>query len=219
MLRIGVCDDEKITRDKKKQPLVIKAGTTTYSVPLQEICYAENNGRKITLHTSYKTLEFYGKMDDLEQQLKEDFFRSHRGYLVSLSQVFGYDTSNIYLKNGERVYLAKRKYGEFKKAYMQYLKKNTGAHAVCHKTQKHMEQQEELELCKKQIKDMEEYIKNIEWMYDKIRKIRHDMKNYIADMEVILKQRETAETRTEMLACVNGLRRSVEELDMNDSLQ
>lgn len=107
----------------KEQSIVIKSGTVYHNVLVNDIVFAENNGRKIILHMENKTLEFYGKMEDLEKELGKDFFRCHRGYLVSMSKITGYDTGSIYLRNGESVYLAKRKYGEFTEKYMHYIEK------------------------------------------------------------------------------------------------
>ncbi|EPZ54923.1 lytTr DNA-binding domain protein [[Clostridium] sordellii ATCC 9714] len=39
------------------------------------------------INREYKTREFYGKLDDLELQLKgESFFRSHRSYIVNIKK-------------------------------------------------------------------------------------------------------------------------------------
>lgn len=103
--------------------IVVKSGTVYHSVLIENILYAENNGRKILLHLENKVLEFYGKMEDLEKELGEAFFRCHRGFLVALSKVTGYDTGSIYLENGESVYLAKRKYKEFTERYAKYIKR------------------------------------------------------------------------------------------------
>ena len=46
-----------------------------------------------------------------------------RGFLVNLQEVARYDNSNIELKNGESVFLAKQKYNDFVTAYMKYLRK------------------------------------------------------------------------------------------------
>lgn len=105
--------------------LLVKTGASYHSIPVENIVYAENNGRKIILHTGEGMLEFYGKMNDLENELGKGFFRCHRGYLVSLSYVSGYDSGNVYLKNGESIYLAKRKIAEFAQVYREYLKLNT----------------------------------------------------------------------------------------------
>ncbi|MDE6607586.1 MAG: LytTR family transcriptional regulator DNA-binding domain-containing protein [Lachnospiraceae bacterium] len=111
--------------EEEHTTLLVKTGTSYHSIPVEKIVYAENNGRKIILHTEEGILEFYGKMNDLEEELGGEFFRCHRGYLVSLSYVSGYDSGNVYLKNGESIYLAKRKITEFAKVYREYLKGNT----------------------------------------------------------------------------------------------
>ena len=92
----------------------------------EEIYYAESNGRKLTLYTVQGTYEYYGRMQELEARLGEDFYRCHRGYLVHLKYVAGYDAANIQLKDGSNVYLARQKYGEFVKRYMAYLRQKIG---------------------------------------------------------------------------------------------
>lgn len=113
----------EIKERKEKQPLQIKDGNTWRFVNVADIFYAESSGRKVLLHTVEGILEFYGRMQELEQKLGKDFFRCHRGYLVHLSQVAGYDNTNIYLKNGEHIYLAKQKAGAFADTYLQYLRR------------------------------------------------------------------------------------------------
>lgn len=107
--------------ENEEKTIVVKVGNAYHSLSARDIYFAENNGRKIILYREKDSLEFYGKMEELERELGEGFFRCHRGFLVSLSKITGYDTGNIYLKNGESVYLAKRKYGEFVKKYMTFL--------------------------------------------------------------------------------------------------
>ncbi len=51
------------------------------------------------------------------------FYRSHRGYLVNLNEIAGYDRTSITLKCGDTVFLAKLKYNDFVAAYMDYLMK------------------------------------------------------------------------------------------------
>ncbi len=86
-----------------------------------DILYAESDGRKVILHMRNEKLEFYEKMDELEKRLGEDFYRCHRSYLVSLAEIRGYDSTSISISNGEKIYLAKRKYGEFVQIYCRFL--------------------------------------------------------------------------------------------------
>ena len=115
----------QIQSKKNVEPLVIKVGGNYVRIPVDDILYAENQARKIMLHTKSKKEPycFYEKMEVLEQKLGDRFCRSHRGFLVNLQEVARYDNSNIELKNGESVFLAKQKYNDFVTAYMKYLRK------------------------------------------------------------------------------------------------
>ncbi|MCI8281690.1 MAG: response regulator transcription factor [Lachnospiraceae bacterium] len=112
-----------VKQKKERQPLQVKEGNAYRFIPLSEIYYAESSGRKILLHTQREIVEFYGRMQELERRLGNDFFRCHRGYLVHLQYVSGYDAVTVFLKNGESVYLAKQKCGEFAAAYAAYLRR------------------------------------------------------------------------------------------------
>ena len=48
------------------------------------------------------------------------------------------------------------------------------------------EEKSSLIFYKRQLSDMAEHVQEIERLYDKIRCVRHDMNNYIADMEQLL---------------------------------
>ena len=116
----------QIKKEKNTQPLIIRMDGNYIKIPVNNIIYAENEARKIVLHTKNmkeETYSFYEKMEVLEQILGDHFFRSHRGFLVILQEVVRYDNANIELKNGDRVFLAKQKYNDFVTAYMNYLRK------------------------------------------------------------------------------------------------
>lgn len=110
-------------REKEQGFYLVKIGTSYRKVPFSQILYGENSGRKIILHTKKEVLEFYGKMDDMEKQLGSAFYRCHRGFLVNMEEIEGYDASSITLKNGEIIFLSKQKYPEFVSTYMDYLRK------------------------------------------------------------------------------------------------
>lgn len=110
--------------EKKTSPsLLIKTNGKFVQIQADDIFYAENDGRKITLYTRNGSFSYYEKMEVLEQKLKRGFFRSHRGYLVNLQEVAGYDRTSITLKCGETVFLSKQKYNGFVEAYMNFLTK------------------------------------------------------------------------------------------------
>lgn len=103
--------------------LLVKTAGKHRRVPVEDILYAENSGRKIILHTRKEKIEYYERMNHLEEVLGEKFYRCHRGYLVALQAVIGYDNTSITLDSGEKIYLSKQKYTEFAKRWEQYIQK------------------------------------------------------------------------------------------------
>ena len=63
----------------------------------------------------------YGTMEGLEGQLGKGFYRCHRAYIVNMDYITEYASDSISLTGGNKVYLAKKKYGEFVKTYMWHL--------------------------------------------------------------------------------------------------
>lgn len=109
---------------KKAAPryLLVKAEGSHRRIPVEDILYVENSGRKVILHMKTECLEYYERMNHLEEVLGEGFYRCHRGYLVALSAISGYDHDSITVGQGDKIYLAKQKYGEFVKLYCDFLK-------------------------------------------------------------------------------------------------
>ena len=102
--------------------IVVKSGSIHTSVKVSDIIFAEVFNRKIVLHTTTQSIEYYGKLKSLADELGDGFFRTHRSYLVNFAYVIKYDSSVIFLQEGQ-VPLAKQSYAGFVKAYMAYMKR------------------------------------------------------------------------------------------------
>ena len=114
---------------KKKERRVLFIKSRNLTLDQSEILYIESRGKKVEIHTVRQTIEIYAAMDELEGQLGENFYRCHRAYIVNMDCITEYDGESITLTNGDRVYLTKKKYGEFVKAYMWHLQ-NGGVSSV-----------------------------------------------------------------------------------------
>ena len=116
-------------RKKEKRGIFIKARNLTLAQT--DILYIESRGKKVEIHTARdeESIEIYAAMDELEGQLGEGFYRCHRAYIVNMAYITEYGGDRILLTNGDKVYLAKRKYGDFVKAYMWHLQ-NGGVSSV-----------------------------------------------------------------------------------------
>ncbi len=133
-------------RKKEKRELFIK--TRNLTLDQADILYIESRGKKVEIHTvrdcnqwtkfdrsqsmdhnASSCIEIYASMEELSGQLGEGFYRCHRAYIVNMAYITEYGSDSIVLTNGDSVYLAKKKYGEFVKAYMWYLQ-NGGVFSV-----------------------------------------------------------------------------------------
>lgn len=131
-------DEEKFSEVLKRAAEAVKHSqnnklfikTKNITINQSEIIYIESSGKKANIHTiDGKNIEVYASMDDFEKQLGDNFYRSHRAYIVNMYHITQYDKESITVLNGEKVYLTKKKYGEFVKAYMWYLQ-NEGVSGV-----------------------------------------------------------------------------------------
>ncbi len=104
---------------RERPSLMITSKGEHITVPFEDIVYAEVFNRKIILHTMDADIEYYGKMKELEKRAGEDFYRSHRAYLVNFNFVRRYNAAVIYLKKGQAL-VAKQNYQDFVKCYLRF---------------------------------------------------------------------------------------------------
>lgn len=102
--------------------LLLKSRGRHISLSRNDILYVESQNRKVYVHTNRDVLEIRADLKDLEPELGPSFYRCHKGYLVHMGHIAEYEKDQILLTNGENVYLSRRKYQDFVKTYMNYLR-------------------------------------------------------------------------------------------------
>lgn len=108
---------------KKEKPkeVLVRNGNRTRSVSADDIYYIESSNRKVTLYLRHEKIEYYDKISSLESELKPDFFRIHKGYLVNIKYVERYDWTEVKMRNGDSLLISKYKYQDFVKRYLEYI--------------------------------------------------------------------------------------------------
>lgn len=102
-----------------KETIVISSNGKHIQIIPDDIMYAEVFNRKVVIHTTDYTVEYYGKLKDLQEKLGDDFYRPHRAYLVNFKYIRKYDATNIYLQQ-DRILMSKKNYQDFVKQYLRY---------------------------------------------------------------------------------------------------
>lgn len=106
-------------RKGERPSLMITTGGKHITVNLEDIVYAEVFDRKVILHTMDTDIEYYGKMKELEEKAGDEFYRTHRSFLVNFGFIRKYDAATVYLEKGQAL-MAKQNYREFVKQYLRY---------------------------------------------------------------------------------------------------
>lgn len=106
---------------EKKIPIETKEGV--HMLPLSSIIYVEAQGKKVVVHTLVQDFDSVHTMQYWQDTLPANiFFRTHRSFLVNMGHVKEFDHSTVHLADeGCQAYLTKRKYREFRDAYLLYL--------------------------------------------------------------------------------------------------
>lgn len=103
--------------------VVIEVKQKTYIIPSSDIVLAEADGHKCTIHTTsnhYETANtIHYWLDKLNMPC---FFQTHRSFIINFKYVSGYDHFSVSLYNNKfKACLARRKYNNFREAYLLYL--------------------------------------------------------------------------------------------------
>ena len=107
--------------ERRKKKLVLRYGSERKVIPLSDIYYMESRNHTIVLCLKSGTMEYAAKMGDLEEELAGQFYRIHRGYLINLFHVEGYNRTEVRMANGDKLLLSRYKYDGFVQAYMNYI--------------------------------------------------------------------------------------------------
>ena len=112
---------ECLTELKKNTDKVFPLKTTSVvkNIPLNDILYFESNKRVLILHTKNENYSFYGKLDDIEESLKDDdFIRIHQSFLVNALRIKSVSKTEVALKNGDVLPVSKSRATAVKEAYL-----------------------------------------------------------------------------------------------------
>lgn len=104
-----------------KIPIETKTGC--FTVLASEIIVVESHNRKVLIRTPRQNYESIHNMKYWTETLTMHcFFPTHKSFIVNLEHISDFDHSIVHLYNNQfEAYLTRRKYTQFKEAYLLYL--------------------------------------------------------------------------------------------------
>lgn len=123
VLQKAVCKTETHSHEY----MIISTDRQMKKVLLDDIRYFEIRGRKIDIHGKDSILTYYEQIGVLEKKLQgKGFCRCHKSYLINLKHVNTYNRQEVILDSGDKIMLAKRRYDDFTKEILSYMRKSGG---------------------------------------------------------------------------------------------
>lgn len=78
-----------------EKTFLCRSGDVTYRIPIRNILYFASNRRQVTCVTGGRSYSFYGKLDQVAQEMGRAFVRIHQRYLVRAGAVGRFSGSEV----------------------------------------------------------------------------------------------------------------------------
>lgn len=102
--------------------ITITKGSLIQVIPYRDILYCESIDHKICIRTAEGKIEYYNKLEELQRQLDDRFFRCHRSYIVNMNFVSGKDKDVAIMVNGDKILVSRRKQQEFSHRLLSFIR-------------------------------------------------------------------------------------------------
>ena len=107
-----------------KKFVLFKANGEFVKVYPKEVYYIKNQGRKIQVHFSDHSLDFYNSVSKIKTWFDSSFYLCHSSLLVNFDKIKTFEKQGIQFINGKKVCIGIHNLRKTKKAYKQYLEEN-----------------------------------------------------------------------------------------------
>ena len=108
--------------EQKNREIVVQNGGKIHQIPVREIRYVEGRGRKVILHCTEETVEYYSTMTGLSEKLPRMFVRCHKSYLVNMDHVLKMDQRQFHLSNGQAIPISQLRRKEIRQQFLDHLR-------------------------------------------------------------------------------------------------
>ncbi len=109
----------------ESKTLLVNINKEMYPVNLDDIFYLEVSGKNTFIYSESSVLKCRKSITSFEEELKNyGFCRIHRSYIVNISKIKRFDTRNVVLINGEKIFISQKCYPALCELYLQNQNKN-----------------------------------------------------------------------------------------------
>lgn len=114
--------NKRLLEASKKQ-LIIRNKGNSYVFFTHQILFIESSGHRVIIHTENEVVDCYENLNKLTEQLKGNFAKCHKSYLVNMDRIKRISGNIIVFDNEIEVNMSRMKAEEFKRTYFQYIRR------------------------------------------------------------------------------------------------
>lgn len=103
--------------------VAVTRGSSVQMIPFRNILYCEAIDHKIYISTEEGKVDYYGKLDALQDRLDDRFFRCHRSYLLNMNYVSGKEKDTAIMINGDRIPISRRRQPLFSEQLLSFIRR------------------------------------------------------------------------------------------------
>lgn len=108
----------------KEYKILLNEAGEKHCISIKDIIYISAEDKYIIIHTNQGEYLDRGSLTEYENRLKEyGFYRVHRKYLINMRYNKKIANGKVILSNGEEILIGRRREGEFRTAFVQYLER------------------------------------------------------------------------------------------------
>ena len=126
MEKLTAAMDSFLQQDDDNRFIMLKMDDVNKRINIDDIIYVEAAGKHCYIRVQDESLLYKNTLSDVEKLLPpERFFRPHRTYLVGFRHIISHTSTDILFDNNERAVISKMKLTSFRKAFTDYIRRNT----------------------------------------------------------------------------------------------
>lgn len=119
-----VIDKYMIVTEQEKHMFTYKKRFNFFKVPLSDILYFENKGRRVTIVTKEYSDEFYESMESIYSRIKgQRFLYIHKSIIVNYNYIKKIGYEKVIMLNGEVLPISQSRRKEIRSMYLEIRKK------------------------------------------------------------------------------------------------
>lgn len=101
--------------------LVVKYKSNVTVISFSDIYYLESNLHKVNIKLNDQEYQCTERLTVLKNRLGNQFIECHKSYLVNMEHISEFRSSELVLENGEIIPVSKKRYGETKARFFEYM--------------------------------------------------------------------------------------------------